>query len=84
MFLCNQCGECCKHLKDLPYAADLDRGDGICKHLNEANNRCNIYKDRPLKCNVDQAYAVFYQDIYPREAYERMNYEMCRLLQQAR
>ena len=82
MFQCAQCGECCKHLKNLPLAASLDRGDGICKHLNEANNLCKIYANRPLYCNVDKAYSILYRDRFSLEEYEQMNYAACKALRQ--
>ena len=30
--------------------AELDRGDGVCRHLNDKSNLCRIYDDRPPIC----------------------------------
>lgn len=51
MFNCDKCGLCCRslHLSELYH--DLDKGDGVCIHLDEKTNLCRIYHSRPEKCN---------------------------------
>jgi len=60
MWQCKKCGSCCKilntHLpkrkEDQLVIKELNRGDGICRHLSE-DNLCMIYEDRPNICRVD-------------------------------
>ena len=41
MFECDKCGACCRSLKRSELYSKLDRGDGVCKYLND--NLCSIY-----------------------------------------
>ena len=59
----------------------FDRGDGVCKYLNE-NNLCSIYETRPTICNVDELYEKFYRDKISREGWYRLQYEGCRKLKE--
>lgn len=79
MFPCNQCGQCCRHLKMSPIYADLDRGDGICRFLK--GNMCSIYKKRPLKCRIDESYELFFKERMSREQFYALNLEVCRRFQ---
>ncbi len=78
MFICNQCGECCRHLGQSEVYAKLDRGDGVCRYLKR--NICSIYKNRPLLCRVDECYEMFFKSQYNYEEYKKLNYEACNLL----
>lgn len=40
MFKCDKCGECCRHLDKSEEYRELDRGDGVCKYLDQ--NLCSI------------------------------------------
>lgn len=33
-------------------------GVAVCRHFNEAENKCSIYRYRPLICNVDKLFYV--------------------------
>lgn len=79
MFVCNQCGECCRNLDKSELYNDLDRGDGVCIFLE--NNRCSIYQNRPLLCRIDECYEEYFMTQYSLEEYYRLNYEVCRKLQ---
>lgn len=79
MFVCDQCGECCKNLDKSELYDDLDRGDGVCVFLE--NNRCSIYQNRPLLCRIDECYEKYFMTQYSLEEYYRLNYEICRKLQ---
>ena len=46
---CKKCGSCCRFVFKTP----LDRGDGVCKHLEEDTNLCKIYDNRPDICKVE-------------------------------
>ncbi|MFN3430435.1 MAG: YkgJ family cysteine cluster protein, partial [Candidatus Sericytochromatia bacterium] len=53
LFRCTQCGECCRRVSASEVTRPLDRGDGVCRHFDEATNGCAIYETRPLTCRVD-------------------------------
>lgn len=78
MFVCDQCGCCCRHVNLSPVYEGLDRGDGICKYLQ--GNLCSIYENRPLVCRVDESYDALFCHSMTREEYERFNYEACEKL----
>lgn len=78
MLDCDKCGICCRHLDRSRLYADLDRGDGICRYLND--NECSIYNERPLLCRVDESYETFFSELYSREEYYRINREACKML----
>lgn len=71
MFHCEQCGGCCRHLKNSPIYANLDRGDGICRYL--SGNLCSIYENRPIFCRVDECYELYFKDSMSQEEYEAFN-----------
>ncbi len=75
MFVCDKCGECCRHLDLSPLYRALDRGDGVCKFLE--GDLCGIYESRPLLCRVDESFDAFYRGIMSREEYDRLNGEAC-------
>lgn len=81
VFQCTQCGECCRHIGNIPALRKYDRGNGVCKYL-EKNNLCNIYSDRPLICNVAKVYDEYFSQLYSEEEFLRINYKMCSFLQE--
>ena len=78
MFECEKCGQCCRHLDQSELFKDLDRGDGICRHL--IGNLCGIYENRPIKCRVDLCYELYFQDQISRQQFYEMNYKICKEL----
>lgn len=58
-FICDKCGECCKHIDLVPGLSHLqdENNPGICKHLK--NDLCEIYDNRPDLCN-----RFFMYDLY--------------------
>lgn len=57
-FDCNRCGACCRSIGNLPGAAALDRGDGVCRHLRGEpgdEHACAIYESRPKVCRIDES-----------------------------
>ena len=78
-FVCDKCGLCCRNLQLSCLYDDLNRGDGICKHLDLATNLCRIYTQRPIKCNVNMGYMLF-KDSMTIEEYYINNYEFCKWL----
>ena len=80
MFPCNKCGLCCSHI-DLSYlGAGLDRGDGVCKNFDETTNLCTIYEVRPIMCNVDRSYEIYFKSKLSLEEYYNINLQSCKVL----
>ncbi len=82
-FPCKQCGLCCQHVGQSKLYQDLDRGDGCCRYFDDTTNLCRIYDHRPLRCNVDVYYDAYLKDRMTREAYYKINQEVCQKLQRA-
>lgn len=79
-FLCDKCGLCCRNIKGIGELKNFDRGDGVCKYLNEKTNLCEIYENRPLICRVDEMYEKYFYKFYDRETYYELNYKVCKKL----
>lgn len=79
-FKCDKCGLCCRHLDLFGEAyAHLNRGDGICYHLDLDTNLCKIYSHRPLICNVKDGYKLF-SHLMSYEEFLEKNYQGCKML----
>lgn len=78
MFQCDKCGMCCRNLDKNELYKELDRGDGVCRHL--TGNLCNIYEQRPLLCRVDESYKKLFRGRMSLEEYYELNYSACRVL----
>lgn len=78
MFICDQCGACCRHVNLSPLYAELDRGDGICKY--QSGNLCSIYETRPLLCRVDECYERFFKGSMSLDEYYHLNHKSCEKL----
>ena len=69
MIDCSKChGYCCRKAGLLD--PNLNRGDGCCKYLNK-DNKCDIYDHRPLICNTDRMYQLFFNNM-SREEYDKL------------
>ena len=80
LFDCDKCGVCCKNIRhSIFYTKELDRGDGICKHLT-AENLCEIYSERPIFCNIDACYDKYLSKIMSREDFHELNRAACERL----
>ena len=77
MFKCDCCGQCCRNIGGVKVLEALDSGDGVCIFLNREENLCRIYGSRPLFCNVDAMYDVFFRDEMTREEFYSANYSVC-------
>lgn len=78
MFKCDRCGCCCRNLDKSKLYSELDRGDGVCKYLEE--NLCSIYEQRPLLCRVDDCYDIYFKEYIDIEEYYRLNMIECEKL----
>lgn len=76
MFVCDRCGECCRHLNLSPLYQGLDRGDGTCRFLE--GNLCGVYESRPLLCRVDESFDLLFRSTMSRDEYYKRNLEACR------
>ena len=74
-FNCDCCGLCCRNINS-QLLKNFDRGDGVCKNLDE-NNLCKIYDNRPDVCNVEVGYKKFFANLYSEEEFFQMNYKIC-------
>ena len=80
MFDCDKCGACCKSIRySYFYSEELDRGDGVCKHLT-ADNLCAIYAERPIFCNIDAYHEKFLSDKMSRADFHELNHAACERL----
>ncbi|HBC3533522.1 TPA: YkgJ family cysteine cluster protein [Vibrio vulnificus] len=79
-FPCDACGECCRNVHASIETKYLDRGDGVCKNLNNSNGLCEIYDDRPLVCRVQEYYDKQLSKDYEWEIFIEMNVEICEQL----
>ena len=76
-FDCDRCGVCCKNIRrSIFYTEELDRGDGVCKHLT-AENLCEIYSSRPIFCNIDAYWEKFLSEEISREKFYEINRDAC-------
>lgn len=75
-FNCSMCGECCRHIENIPDLSTYNRGDGVC--INLESNLCRIYENRPDICNVEKMYDIKYKEYYTREEFYKINENVCK------
>lgn len=80
-FPCDQCGLCCRSLDNSLYG-DLNRGDGVCRYLDESTNQCTVYDNRPLKCRIDDMFHAHYKNEYSLTEYYALNHQACNQLKE--
>lgn len=83
MFDCKKCGQCCRHLNLSSLYDHLNRGDGVCKYLDDESSLCTIYENRPDECNIDLIYERCFSTSMSKEEYYRLNYKMCKEFQKS-
>ena len=76
VFPCTRCGACCRNLDKSPLLAGLDRGDGVCRHLDTDSNLCQIYETRPKICRVSEMFSAFEEQLTWPE-YVALNQQAC-------
>ena len=79
IFVCDQCGICCKHIDQIPQLKQFDQGNGRCINLTN-NNLCAIYEDRPEICNIAKMYELEYCRQMTEDEYLYLNFEGCKEL----
>ncbi|WP_252730682.1 YkgJ family cysteine cluster protein [Pseudomonas fluorescens] len=80
-FACSRCMECCRRVHLLADTAAMDRGDGVCRHLDENNPGCRIYDQRPDACRIDRQYELHYRQAMSWETFVQINEAGCKQLQ---
>lgn len=80
-FPCTACGLCCRHITLNEQTMWLNRGDGICKHLDEKKNLCLIYDKRPLVCRVEDYYKVYFINKLSWNDFIQLNQKVCQKFQ---
>ncbi len=81
-FLCVKCGLCCQSLNHIPLLNQFNLGNGVCKFYHTDDCSCQIYKDRPIVCNVELFYDKYLKDKMNRDEYYGLNYKHCLSLMQ--
>lgn len=81
IFPCDKCGACCRHLELFGKAYEwlLDDGTGVCRYFDAVTNLCAIYPVRPLMCNIEAGYHLYFSHI-PHEEFIARNRMACRIL----
>lgn len=86
-FECSGCGLCCKkiniaventkHIDELYFPYKWDN-NGVCENL-DSDNKCKVYDNRPLLCNIEKVAEVFKID---KKQFFDVNYEACKILKE--
>ena len=76
-FVCNKCGECCRHIDKVPQLAHL-QVDGVCKYLKD--NMCMIYDHRPDLCRREAVFDMCRAHV-SEEAFVEYLIELCSFYQ---
>ena len=76
-FKCDACGACCRNLHLSVLYSSLDRGDGVCRHLDEATSLCRIYADRPSLCRVEEQFLPLFSGSMTFEQYIEATTQAC-------
>lgn len=82
MFICDKCGLCCRYVGNSQIYNELNRGDGVCIFFDDETKLCTIYKGRPLLCNVDKAYEMYFKEKMSKDEYYKLNYESCKKIKE--
>lgn len=80
-FPCARCGLCCRSVDLAEQTRHLDRGDGTCRHHDDAGKLCQIYETRPDICRVELQFRLHYKDQYSWEEFVDVNRKACEQLQ---
>ncbi|MBZ7982001.1 YkgJ family cysteine cluster protein [Campylobacter sp. RM12640] len=78
-FPCTSCGACCKSINGVKELESFSQ-NGICIYLTD-DNTCEIYKNRPMICRVDEYYKRFLYKHMSKAKYYNENIKVCNALQ---
>ncbi|WP_318445132.1 YkgJ family cysteine cluster protein [Photobacterium leiognathi] len=79
-FPCNGCGKCCANVHLSEQTQELDRGDGICIHLDTVSKQCQIYEERPDICRVALQFERHYATQFSWNEFVSLNLTICEQL----
>ncbi|WP_137937686.1 YkgJ family cysteine cluster protein [Chitinivorax sp. B] len=71
---CTRCGSCCRKMERV---AGLNRGDGVCRFLDERTDLCTVYATRPLQCRVDDSYTMRFRSTMSARTYYMAQVNRC-------
>lgn len=70
-WVCTKCGNCCRHVGEVPSMAGYAKEDGSCKFLTD-DNLCQIYEQRPPICNIAWVFENYFKGkVSEAEFYDR-------------
>ena len=81
MFPCTSCGLCCQNISLVKDLKDFDLGNGIFKHYNIIDLKCNIYETRPNICRVEKMFDIEYFKYFSKNEFYILNAKVCNELQ---
>lgn len=76
-FPCTGCGACCRSILRSEKTSALDRGDGTCRYLDDKENLCIIYENRPDICNIQNSYEKSYKSLISWSEFVDLNQIAC-------
>jgi len=62
-------------LQYIPILTNYDIGNGVCRYLE--NNLCSIYKYRPLICNIEEMYSLYFKEKMSEKEFVDINIKSC-------
>jgi len=65
-------------IRSFPYKV---RADGSCSMLGD-DGLCTVYEHRPLICNVDGMYEMFYAGKITKKEFNRVTHQSCDMLRE--
>lgn len=80
MFKCKRCGQCCRNVGKTIQGIILAKENGVCRYLDEDNNLCTIYDNRPIFCNVDAYYNEYFKNSMSVDDFYNENYKICKII----
>lgn len=72
------CGKCCRLVYRSRQTQFLDRGDGVCRYLDENTNLCTIYEIRPIECRVQDYYKKYLSKYISWLEFIEINKNICK------
>lgn len=76
-FPCIVCGQCCRKASLIFPLSKFVNEFGVCCYLDEETNRCKIYAQRPIICNVQAMYETYFKDKVSEKEFIRQNLLVC-------
>ena len=49
----------------------------VCKFFDEDISLCSIYENRPIKCDVDALFEIYFSQEMTKKEYYELNYKAC-------